>query len=120
MDDFHYNEEYNMKMIDAWRGTKDSIRDAGAQYRLCSWGEEIRTLQDAGAQYQLCCWGEEIRTLRDAGAQNRLCWGEEIKSHYLTDEYVDQGPDTRNYLRIPYLMEIEFTTTGAPKCGVRT
>ena len=30
------------------------------------------------------------------------------------------GPDTRNYLRIPYLMEIEFTATGAPKCGVRT
>ena len=31
-----------------------------------------------------------------------------------------QGPDTPNHLRIPYLMEIEFTTTGAPKCGVRT
>ena len=26
-----------------------------------------------------------------------------------------QGPDTQNYLRIPYLMEIEFGTTGAPK-----
>ena len=26
--------------------------------------------------------------------------------------------DTQNYIRIPYLMEIEFTTTGAPKCGV--
>ena len=25
------------------------------------------------------------------------------------------GPDTLNYLRIPYLMEIEFSTTGAPK-----
>ena len=30
------------------------------------------------------------------------------------------GPDIRNYLRIPYLMEIAFTTTGASKCGVRT
>ena len=33
--------------------------------------------------------------------------------NYVTD--VDQGPDTLNYLRIPYLMEIEFSKSGAPK-----
>ena len=37
---------------------------------------------------------------------------EEITPFY---NFPDQGPDTQNYLRIPYLMEIEFSTTGAPK-----
>ena len=32
---------------------------------------------------------------------------------------IELWADTHNYSRIPYLMEIEFTMTGAPKCGIR-
>ena len=32
--------------------------------------------------------------------------------------FSEPGPDTRNYLRISFLVEIEFVTTGASMCGI--
>ena len=35
--------------------------------------------------------------------------------HAVEHLYMAKGPDTRNYLRIPCLMEIEFSSDGAAK-----